>query len=406
MKKMLCLLLALALCLCGCTTAKPIDTTAEKADQTTAGNSSQTTAGSSDTDATELDETEPSDTIQLSLSAISLPILEKEIKAEDGTVLMIHSYQDVALIAPDAEMAEKIVLKLLQEIDNGNSLSEETLEFAKEDYGTREDWLPYFYQLLYIPERIDEKVLSLHGIEASYSGGVHPNQIDLSVNFDMVTGEILTLEDILTGADAATELSQMIIADLTENKEYYQLYEGYASVINNRYGGGSDEWKTNTFWYLSGTGLCVTFSPYDLAPYVVGPIQVVIPYSDLTGILKDDFVLPQLPEANGTVSIALAQDVDLEQYSQFAEAILDPDGERFILYTDDLVTDVRLQYGNRFDTVFASNTLCASDAIMVQAMIPDTIPNLRMSYVSGGVTHIYEITQSGMDGSMLLLEVE
>jgi len=117
-------------------------------------------------------------------------------------------------------------------------------------------------------------------------------------------------------------------------------------------------------------------------------------------------MLPQLPEANGTVSIALAQDVDLENYTQFAEAILDSDGERFVLYSDDLVTDVRLLYGDRFDTVFACNTLCAGDAIMVQAMIPDTIPNMRLSYVSGGTTHTFDITQSGMDGSMLLLETE
>lgn len=399
MKKVLCLILALALCLCGCTSGTPIDTTANTGDH-------QTTANSTTAETTEVIDTEPQGPVQLPMSAISLPMLEHEIKGDDGEVLLIHNYQDVALIAPDAERAEEIVLKLLQEIDNGNSLANETLEYAKEDYGTRTDWLPYFYQLAYIPERIDEKVLSLHGVEASYTGGVHPNQIDISVNFDMVTGQILTLGDILTGSNAATELSQIIISDLTEMKDDYSLYDGYASVINSRYGGGSDQWESNTLWYLSGIGLCITFSPYELAPYVVGPIKVEIPYAELGGILKDDFMPAQLPEANGTVSIALAQDVDLENYSQFAEAILDGDGERFVLYSDDLVTDVRLYYGVRYDTVFACNTLCAGDAIMVQAMIPDTIPNMQLSYVSGGITHTFEVTQSGMDGSMLLLEVE
>ncbi|MBQ9167012.1 MAG: DUF3298 domain-containing protein [Oscillospiraceae bacterium] len=415
MKKLLCLLLCaiFILSLCACEKA-PVETTGSTVDSQASQIVADDTTGAPGTNDA-ADDSIDSEILRLPMVAISMPVIQEDTVAEDGTVIFSHIYQDASLIAPDADPAEKLVLNLLNQIDGGQSHAQEIAGWATEYYDPEELWYSYFYQLLYNPMRVDEKVLSLFGSEIAYSGGVHPNQICVSATFDMVSGELLQLDDILIDKSAATAFSQLIIEDLTANKDEYQLYDGYASVMNERFGGMAANWKDQTDWYFSNNGLCVFFSPYDIAPYVSGRIIVEVPYDQLSGIVKDDFLPPELPVSSGQISIALAQDVDLEQYNQFAEAILNPDGERFVLYSDDLVTNVKLDQGSWSEdgtvftvdsTVFIAHTLCNGDAIMVQSQIPDTMPNLRLTYESGGETFTLYITQSSKDGTMLFVDAD
>lgn len=403
MKKMICLFLALfLLCfICGCH-AVP-DTPADTSASTTGDSSSQTTTTTNFVSETDL---------RLPLIAVSTPVIQEITTRSDGSVLFTMCYQDISLIAPDAEAAENVVLGFLNQVDQGQAYAQEIQDLANEA-DPSDSSISYAYQLLYTPTRLDEKVLSFYGTEIGYSGGVHPNQVCMSANFDMVTGAFLSLEDVLTSSDAATDLSEQIIQQLTENRDTYQLYDGYESVIADRFSGNSSNWTQQTDWYFSDSGLCVFFSPYDLAPYVSGQILIEISYSQLHDILKNDFFPAELPASSGRISTALAQDVDLEQYTQFAEAILQTEGERFLLFSDGLVTNVRLEQGEWTEdgtvftpsaTVFYACTLCAGDAVMVQDQIPDVLPRLRLTYESAGTTVCCYISQSGKDGSILLID--
>lgn len=408
MKEIQCLVLALlmlfTLAACASTPANPGDTTA----------STTTTTESSAPSITEttIPDTEPAFPLQLPIAAVSMPVITEHTTAEDGTVLFSHIYQDVALIAPDAETADKIVLNLLKKIDESASTAQNIRQMAIEAYDPDQTVNAFLYKLLYNPKRIDEKVLSLYGSEITYSGGVHPAQVCLSVTYDMVTGKELKLRDILVDDNAFDALSQLIVQDLDAHKKEYQLFDGYASVVAQRYGTASAN-TDNEAWYLSDAGLCVFFSPYDIAPYVAGQILVEIPYDQLNGILRDDYLAPELPAADGQIHVALAQDVDLDCFTQFAEATLDTTGERFVLYSDGLVTNVRLvegswaSNGSQFfgeTTVFLSHTLCAGDAIMVQAEFMDAMPTLQLCYESNGSTYVFFLSQSGEDGSVFLCE--
>ena len=284
MKKYLCLFLCLLLTfsLFGCskepeaTDSTTVPATTQSANAPDQGVADATNSADSDNS---------KDPLRLPLLAISMPLIQKDFFHEDDTLLFSQIYQDVALIAPDAEAAEKVVMSLLYQIDLGQAYAQEIHGWA-EEYYEPEHWFPYSHQQLYSPTRLDEKVLSLYGKEIAFSGGVHPNQIGLSASFDMVTGKLLTLEDILLDSNAATELSQLIIEDLTANRENYQLYDGYAAIMNERFGGTSDNWKEQPAWYLSSSGLCVYFSPYDIAPYAAGRMEFSISYKSLSGILS------------------------------------------------------------------------------------------------------------------------
>ena len=361
---------------------------------------------------TGIDET-INDTLRMPLIAISTPVNRESTRMNDETEIFFLTYQDIAMIAPDAEHAEKITLKLLQKIDERLTESKVIQDYAKQDYLSGNGYFPYFYKNIYNPVRIDEKVLSLYGAETVYSGGVHPNLLCVSANYDMATGEELELKDILQSDAAAASICGTILTNLKENEEEYMLFDGYDDAVQQQY--GSLNTITTDSWYLSAEGLSLYFSPYELAPYASGIIEVMIPYDQLNGILKDDFLPPELPGCNGKADVILAQDIDLNKFSQFAEAILDPNGERFLFFSDGLISNIRLlegtwdENGVRFTpthTAFLANTLGTGDAIMVQAMFSDVMPNLQLSYDSGDQTYTYFVAQSGKDGSIYLIEPE
>ena len=139
-----------------------------------------------------------------------------------------------------------------------------------------------------------------------------------------------------------------------------------------------------------------------------------IPYADLDGILQEDFFPADLPEnPSGTVYAELAQDIDLDYFTQFGEAILNDEGERVVLYSDKLVTNVTIETGTwsadgitytPTATVFYATSLSYQDAIMLETDFYGSMPTLRLSYASNGQTHRFFITQSGADGSIILLD--
>lgn len=408
MKHLIPILLCLVL-LCACGSNPDAEDTTLGTPETS---SPETTSAVPETTAAE--QTDPQ-TPQLPLSAVFMPLISETVYAEDGNTVFTDAYQEISLTIPDSDCAEEIIMDLLGRIDELRASNEDLKLWAQEDYQGQEFWVPYSTEVIYSPVRVDEKVLSLYGTSFSFSGGVHPNYACISANYDLVTGKYLKLEDVLIDKVAADSLCQKIIDRLDEIAEEYYLYDDYIRTVDERFGTLFDPtWESTNAWYLSGEGLCVYFSPYDIAPYAAGTIEVAFSYDDLQDIIQPDFVPAPLPEGEpGTVEAVLAQDVDLDSFTQFAEATLDAEGEQVVLYTEGMVTNVTLEYGS-WDmdgmyffpkaTVFAANSLTPGDAIMLQTMFPDTMPNLRLRYTSGGEEHSFFITQSGKDGSIILMD--
>ena len=407
MKKMICLLLclAMALAVCGCG-GDDNDSTPGSTAGTTEGTVPDTTAAPT---------IKQNTTLQLPMIAISMPLTVQKASAEDGSVVFNTMFQDVALTIPDADNADPIILDLLSRIDENKGDTYALANLAQSLYDGSESWVPYYSNVTYSPARIDEKVISLYGRVTSFFGGLHPTTLCISANYDLATGNVLYLSDVLAGEDAGTALCQAIIAKLTEIQDKYYIYEGFEDAVYETYGSifAEDAAPVET-WFLSPTGLTVYFSTYEIAPYASGPILVNIPYADLDGILLEDFFPASLPEnPSGTVYAELAQDVDLDYFTQFAEAIINDGGERVVLYSDKLVTNVTIETGSwsadgltytPTATVFYAASLSYQDAIMLETDFYGSMPSLRLSYASNGETHRFFITQSGADGSIILLD--
>ncbi len=339
--------------------------------------------------------------------AVAVPVTTESKYAADGTLLFQYMYQHMYLTIPDQTIADKIIVDFLNRVDQGRSTADALALQAEGAYSGSSSWSPYMYQTTYSPTRIDKGVLSLLGTNVSIYGGPHPERTHLAANYDMLTGEILTIGSILYHIDKAPELCNLLTDALAAIEKEKFLYNGYAENVIGQILGNESSYER---FYFTPSGLCFFFSPYEIAPYISGLITVEIPYAKLTGILADAYFPEERETDTGDIAVEDFSQNALSQFSQFSEVVLDKDGTKILLHADEKIHNVRVETGywtlngDAFvteQTVFAAAALCQYDAIMLQDVIPDGMPTLRITFDSLGKTTSYYISQD--NGTILLL---
>lgn len=322
--------------------------------------------------------------------SISVPAVTESTEAEDGTTIFQYLYQNISLTCEDPAVADKIILDLLNRIDGTRSTAGSILDSAKAGFSGG-SWTPYLCRVIYDPMRIDSGVLSLFGNTIQYTGTSHPVQTCPSVSYDMVTGNVLTLPGILAIDNAGDKLCAYVLEALADIKEEKYLYPDYVSTVTDRLSG--DLSRENS-WYFTPTGLCFYFLPYEIAPYSSGVVTVEVSYNLLPGVIADAYFPPEREEIAGTVKVTPFAVEALEQFTQFPEVVLESGAEKYLLYTEGLVYNVRLEvgglsYGGSFAPdyiAFAAYSLTPGDALVIEADIPEDTPRLRLTYTAGGET--------------------
>ncbi len=342
------------------------------------------------------------------LFCISVTISSERLLSDYHTPIFDFSYQTIYLTVPDAEVADKVIIDFLRRMDDARQDAAIVQAQAQADYFPSEQWIPYAYQVRYNPTRVDQGVLSLFGEMIRFSGGSHSDKTYASANYDMLTGDVLTLGSILYHLDAKESLVALINRKLDEMSATTYLYSYYQEAVSDFF--DQDESYLECF-YFTGDGLTFYFAPYVIAPYASGVIEVNIPYAELTGIIGDQFFPAAQQKTVGEVQAHLFSDADVNRYDHFAELIADEGGEKIILETTGVIHNVRIYSGHwnieatqyyKDGIIFAANVLDSMDAIMVQTNIPDVLPTLLLTYESNDQTYGYYIFQSGQDGSIIL----
>lgn len=391
MKKILSILLALTL-LAGCTAAQesvPTETTVPTPQESVAIQEEVLVP-------TETEPTPVAD--QLPMVAVSIPLNTNTVYAEDGSAIFRRTSQSMQLTMRDPDVADKIILDFLNRVDSHTATADGVQQAAEAAYTGDTGWNTYFYDLIYDPMRVDHSVLSLYGEIVSYSGGNHPQRQCSSANYNMVTGDVLTLGSILYHIDSKDELAELVIKSLDSIAEEKYLLDDYKEVARQRF--NRDE-SFDEEWYFTSEGLCFYFAPYELAPYSSGVITAQIPYNKLTGIIADEFFPAEEDSSEGSITVADIDDIDMDQFSQIAEVTLDQDGEMFFLYTTGTVRNVCINAvtaGNEMSpadtdhTIFTTYTLTPGDAIMLKLLIDEDVPQLYLSYESGNEAFLINLT--------------
>lgn len=354
-------------------------------------------------------ETLPATYEQQTMYAISMPTITHREFAPDGTPVFQHTYQDIHLMLPEQDIADCVIVDYLNRMDGYSKQAQEYSSNAQAMYSAGNEWMEHYYDVHYSPTRIDQEVLSLYGVSSSYTGS-RPVQVSSAINYSMLTGDVLTLGSILRHIDSKALLVELVTEKATAIQEDAQLFGDYAEYIAERF---DREESFDEDWYFSETGLCFYFSPYEIAPYSSGVITLEVPYNELTGIIADEFFPPEEEEMIGILCAQHYSDTDTAAYTQTATVTLDDTGEDILLYADGGLLNVRIETGYWNDnntfipeyTVFACNSLTPGDGIILQTHIPDTMPDLKITYTSGGEVYSVYLLQSGIDGSVFLTEL-
>ena len=321
--------------------------------------------------------------VQQPMNAIALPIITEMDETRESS----FTYQDIYLFCQDQEVADRVILDFLNRQDTHRNVA----------YSANQ------YEILFSPTRIDGYVLSLFGNSILHQGGNHPIVECQSANYNMFTGEVLTLGSILKSSDAhirIIEELQLVAESVADAK---QLYPDYSQVIEDRF---NQNPSFDEEWFFSSTGLSFYFEPYEIAPYTAGVITLEIPYNQLVGLIDDSFFPAEEDLSKGNLNVYMPDDINLNNYTQIAEIRLGTTTEAIFLCSEGLLRDVRIEMIDNNSqtsrgTIFAAYTISAGDGIILMYDHTITPLQLQITYRSAEA----EVTQGlylTADGSFIL----
>ena len=223
---------------------------------------------------------------------------------DSGLTLLIQNRTVPTFISGDPERSEW-VNEVLDRIDRDYSTDSTNLDAYAREFvslnGTEHFYSFSNYQQLGVA-RHDSRVVSLLALNSLYSGGTHPNSVQVAYNLDIGNRRILRLEDIVTESGAA-ELARLVQADVDEKFAMIDggngLFEDYADTIETSMTYGN----MTAYWYLNDAGLVVFYNQYELGPYAAGIIKVELPYESLEGILLSEYLPPERNDACGALAL-------------------------------------------------------------------------------------------------------
>lgn len=288
---------------------------------------------------------------------------------------------------------------------------------ALDDAG-REIWLAYGWSSSGEVERGDGAVLSLLCYNYAYTGGAHGSYEYYGQTFSTVTGKALSLDDLTDDPEALrAALTEHILAAAKEDEEELFDVEGFTERV----------FDTDS-WYLTDEALVIVAQVGEIAAGARGKVEFAVPYSELEGLLKAEYV-PKPAEAKGgadDLSIAFSKDAQDVPVAG-AVRIIDPNA----ISSDEYMVNYRVVAGadmgpialrgstiSTGDTIIPYdeeepiviydtgseyawiNKLDAGEALEISSVFMDT--PLYCLVLSDGT--VLQIAQSGKDGSLLLYE--
>ena len=269
--------------------------------------------------------------------------------------------------------------------------------------------LEYSDTLTALVTRADNAALSVIYTENCYMGGAHGSYGSNAVNFDMSTGEQLTLDKLSEDEGFGDFLVERMLSIVEQDKSYSdRIAEDFLPE------GGMEEAFRNLLrdgsWYFDGEGLVIFSELEELGPYAAGIVEFRIPYADLEGKLDARWLFPGQRQGKGKPEVTELSELEGGETEIVDSLILNEDGQELCIVADGIIYDVSLTsvyYVDRFyDSAQLWYASCLDDcALQIRVVVPEGLPNLRIAYTTAdGVRHGKLLSQSGLDGSYMLVD--
>ncbi len=118
----------------------------------------------------------------------------------------------------------------------------------------------------------ENNILSFQVHFWSYTGGAHGNPFTLCYNYDLKTGEKLSLKKLLPGKNLTALKAEAL-------RRLKLTYEGAPSDDLSELGFliSDGEFELSEEFYYCPAGVGFVYSPYEIGPYAMGTIEVFVP---------------------------------------------------------------------------------------------------------------------------------
>ena len=210
---------------------------------------------------------------------------ENEVLADDGTVLF-KSHVDYPQISTGNQEIDNIInqyyldqKELYLSGDSIHADKEDLQEYYELRLSNGGCWAPYEWNMETSVKYCSEDYVSFYNLTYVFTLGAHGYPSDYSKNYSLKTGEELAFDDIFT-EDFKPFAEEYIVTELEKREEEYGLWEDYKEQVKKRI-------DKETNWYLTQNGFLITFSPYEIASFGKGIIEVEIPYEDMQKYIKN-----------------------------------------------------------------------------------------------------------------------
>lgn len=256
--------------------------------------------------------------------------------------------------------------------------------------------------------RNDGRVLTLAYNESSYTGGAHGMYSERTYCFDPATGEQLTLDNISSDPQGLraflnaklVELAQTD-ADIQERTQGFIDPDAMETTLAALLRDGS--------WYLDYDGMVVFSDLYEISSYAAGIVSFRIPYSELNGRILGGLIPAETKDAGSFRALAAEEMADGSTQIVDMLKVFD-DGQTVYLVAEGAASDVRVNtvaYSSNFYDIAMlwSCSRMENSALQLITVIPDGMPNLKISWRGAQGEQACYLTQSGEDGSLILMPV-
>ena len=256
--------------------------------------------------------------------------------------------------------------------------------------------------------RLDDNMLSILYSDVNYTGGAHGSYGSFGYTFDMQSGEMLSLEKLSSDPAGLTEYLVQTMLDIAAADPGFPVEDSFLPA------GGREEAFRNLLregaWYFDRDGLVIFSTLYELGPYAAGIAEFPIPYEKLAGKIDERYLFPTERSGNGRVLVNELSALEGGSLEIVDKITAHEDGVELCLTAEGLIYDVSISRVYYVDRFYENEQLwCASSlqdcAVQLQAVVPDGLPNLLITYYTGdGVRHGKLLSQSGQDGSFMLVD--
>jgi len=187
--------------------------------------------------------------------------------------MMIHSYTTVKSLQSDPD---SILASVRTQFVNNYLSSNQALYESMPESASMNWTLLKFMHILYN----DNYLLSYYLLNYAFTGGAHGMESEEYTVVNMQNGTALSLVDIFNKG-FEPHLTDLLTQKL---KEIYTLSQEDRLTDHGFF---VDDIAPNSNFYITGNGIGFYYNHYEIAPYSNGPTDILIPFRELEGMIKE-----------------------------------------------------------------------------------------------------------------------